>query len=178
MPNTPRPPNSFASSFGKVADSNHPSILGRSRVSTNLRTVAAMSRSSSSSSRSMSNSSNGAQWLLAGGAVMMVIVCSSREALSGRDSEGAERVAENGERLQKQAVSDRQRRQKPQHIAECACGQGQYAIGVAVPRDRGYRLAVRIAGAWHDKLGGDHRTAAPDLADHVRGRGDVAQLAK
>src|SRR6185436_3963573 len=154
-------------------------MLGRSRVSTNLRAVAAMSHSSSSSSRSMSNNSNGAQWLLAGGdVVVMVIVCSSRETLSGRDSEGVERVAENGERLQKQAVGDRQRRQKPQHIAECACGQGQYAIGVAVPRDRGDRLAVRIAGAWHDQLGGDHRTAAPDIADHVRGRGDVAQLAK
>ena len=44
--------------------------------------------------------------------------------------------------------------------------------------DRGDRLAVRIAGALHDQLGGDHRTAAPDVADDVRGRGDVAQLAK
>src|SRR5215212_2049371 len=113
MPSTPRSPKSFASSFGKVADSNHPSMLGRSRVSTNLRTVAAMSRSSSSSSRSMSNNSNGALWLLADGdAVVMVIVCSSRETLSGRDSEGAERVAENGERLEKQAVGYRQRRQE------------------------------------------------------------------
>src|SRR5258705_575597 len=132
MPSTPRSPKSFASSLGKVADSNHPSMLGRSRVSTNLRTVAAMSRSSSSSSRSMSNSSNGALTLLAGdGAVVMVIVCSSRETLSGRYLEGAERVAENGERLEKQSVADRQRRQKPQHIAECACGQGQYAVGLA-----------------------------------------------
>src|SRR5258707_8078883 len=147
MPSTPRSPKSFANSFGKVADSNHPSMLGRSRVSTNLRTVAAMSRSSSSSSRSMSNSSNGAVSLLAGGgAVVMVIVRFFRETLNDGDSEGAERVAENGKRLEQQAVADRQRRQKPQHIAECACGQGQYAVRVAVPRDGGDSLAARVAG--------------------------------
>src|ERR1700754_148470 len=179
MPSTPRSPNSFANSFGKLADSNHPSMLGRSRVSTNLRTVAAMSRSSSSSSRSMSNSSNGALVVLAGaGAVVIVIVCFSRERLTGKDLEGVERVTDNGERLEKQAVGDRQRRQEPQHIAECARGQGQYAVGLAVPRDRGDRLAVRVASARHDQFGGDHRTATPDVPDDVRRPGDVAQLAK
>src|SRR5258705_10530364 len=119
MPSTPRSPNSFANSFGRVADSNHPSMLGRSRVSTNLRTVAAMSRSSSSSSRSMSNSSNGALTLLAGGgAVVMGIVGFSRETLNGRDSEGAERVADNGERPEKQAVRDRPRGRKPEHLPQ------------------------------------------------------------
>ena len=99
----------------------------------------------------MSNSSNGALVLLAGGgAVVMVIVCFSREMLRGRDSEGVEGVAENGERLDKQVVGDRQRRREPQHIAECSCGQGQYAVGVAVPGDRGDRLAVRVAGARQD----------------------------
>src|SRR6476620_2722173 len=138
MPSTPRSPNSFANSFGKVADSNHPSMLGRSRAATNLRTVAAMSRSSSSSSRSMSNSSNGALVVLAGaGAVVMVIVCFYREGLTGRDLQGVERV-----------------------------------------RDRGDRLAVRVACARHHQFGGDHRTAAPDVPDDVRRRGDVAQLAK
>jgi hypothetical protein len=58
-----------------------------------------------SSCRSMSNSSNGALVLLAGGgAVVMVIVCFSRERLTGRDLQGVERVTENGERLEKQAV--------------------------------------------------------------------------
>src|SRR4029078_1347391 len=179
MPSTPRSPNSFANSFGKVADSNHPSMLGRSRASTNLRTVAAMSRSSSSSSRSMSNSSNGALVVLAGaGAGVMVIVCFFREGLTGRDLQGVERVTDNGERLEEQAVGDRQRRQEPQYIAECSRGQGQYAVGVAVPRDRGDRLAVRVACARHHQFGGDHRTAAPDVPDDVRRRGDVAQLAK
>src|SRR5262249_51370301 len=151
----------------------------RSRVSTNLRTVAAMSRSSSSRSRSMSNSSSGALIVLAdAGAVMMVIVCFSRKRLTGRDLQGVERVTDNGERLDEQAVGDRQWWQEPQHVAECSCGQGQYAVGVAVPRDRGDRLAVRVACARHHQFGGDHRAAAPDVADHLRGCGDVAQLAK
>jgi hypothetical protein len=58
------------------------------------------------------------------------------------------------------------------------------AVKVNTPLAWQYRVTAAtasrfgIAGARHDQLGGDHRTAAPDVADHVRARGDVAQLAK
>ncbi len=38
------------------------------------------------------------------------------------------------------------------------------------------RFGSRVPGI--DQFGGDHRTAAPDVADDVGRRGDVAQLAK
>src|SRR5699024_5361352 len=102
-----------------------------------------------------------------GGADASCGICSAARQLSGGWSaeESGQARLDDVEGVVQQVVGDRQRRQEAQNVAVGARGEHDDAVLRAVVGDLLDQIRVRLDRVVLDELGGDHRTAAPDVTD-------------